>query len=61
MAARRNYQPTLLKLTSILGKFIQRYRALIDAGLDTEQAAAVAALVTAIENVITSIPPGTGT
>ena len=61
MAARRNYHPTMLKLSKILFKFITRYRALIDVGLDPTEAAYVSALVTALENVITTIPPNTGT
>jgi len=61
MAAKRNYQPTLLRLSQILIKFITRYRALIDAGLDSTQAAYVSALVTALDNVITAIPPNSGT
>jgi len=61
VAAKRNYQPTLLKLANILNKFITRYRSLIDAGLTTEQAAYVAALATALDNLITAVPPNTGT
>jgi len=61
MAAKRNYQPTLLKLANILNKFITRYRALIDAGLTPEQAVYVSALATALDNLITAVPPGTGT
>lgn len=61
MAPRRNYQPTLLKLANILNKFITRYRALLDAGLTVEQAVYLSALATALDNLITQIPPGSGT
>lgn len=60
MAARRNYHPTLLRFSHILLKFVTRYRAAIDAGLDPTQAAYISALVTALENILTSIPPNTG-
>ena len=60
MAGRRNYQPTLLRLANILNKFITRYRALIDAGLTVEQAAYVSALATALDNLITAVPPHAG-
>jgi len=50
----------MTKLFHILSKFITRYRAGIEAGLDPEQSAALAAFVTALENIITAIPPRHG-
>ncbi len=60
MSARRNYQPTLLHLANILNRFITRYRALLAAGLTTEQAVYLSALATALDNLISAVPPASG-
>lgn len=58
--AARTYQPSLERLISSLNRFITRYQTLLTAHMTAPQAAYLAALSVALENMINSLSPGTG-
>ena len=58
--AARNYQPTLRRLMKVLALFVTRYRTLIDAGLDPAEAAQLAVLAAALDDMIALLGSGGG-
>jgi len=58
--AHRNYQPTLRNLSVILNKFITRYQTYLQAGMDSDQAAALATAAAALEHLISLLSTGGG-